>query len=784
MIAEFDRNRNFRCRAAWFAAALSAVLSLMHGCADMPVVGPPPGEEQAMGDASIVFGPYLTSADRKQPVLRFISNRRCVAGLQALDSGSRRVNRQGSFSLFHALAIPDLVPSTLRRYQLLLDDKDGGIHPIKGLPANGQGVAVGFAGGRAEPSRLAAVGRGLRSMGPDAALFLTSPFGGERPERPEDWANLFMGPLGATTEFGPLWFVPGSGLPEQLFPEHQGEGGYWKRDVGALRIIAIDARAFSFEQSRIRAMARLERDLDPAHRQRAWTVVALPRPVFDARIADGRILDALGDRLEAGGVDLVVCGGAPYYLRTRPFETAGSGQTRYVALADTPSGPPPGMQPREYVAAMSGSPHMARLWVDEGSLEWQVFDLEGRPVDRLTLEYRRRPIEPGLSKADVLIDAQATLNLQKEIMRIVRQAARAVPSPESRQMLALQFANPSTRRFSGQIAWDVVPGSGWSIEPMVMPFDLQPGQGAVARFGVMPGDPQNPPRVAAAGADVGTTDDILLLTREVGYDVRVAPTRVRLDARVRDKDYWEQLPSLDGFAGVADGQTVANQTEARIMADRRGLIVALSMRADLASAANPAASDPDRDRDGPVLSDESVEVWLDPERRGRDYYRFAVNPRNVAYDESSRDGVAYNPQWPHAVRFGRVSDREVWNAEMIIPWTALDLAGPPASGAEWGMQIVRRDYSALRGVERRRGRDKPAPVVSQWVDTRGANNRPGLYGVLRFGDMSSLAVEETPAESEGAAPGGFVRGGSLPARPGGGFVPPPSAPEPPAPDLQ
>ncbi|MDR0361756.1 MAG: hypothetical protein LBJ46_03580 [Planctomycetota bacterium] len=764
-------------------AALLAAILLTHGCADMPIIEPPPGEDRPIGDASVVFGPYLTSADQMQPVLRFISDRRCVAGIQAFDSSIRKVSRQGSFSLFHSLTIPDLTPSVVKRYQLWLDDRDGGIHRIKGLPAIGQGVAIGFAGGRAEPARLASVGQSMRSIAPDAVVFLTPPFDGNRPERPEDWATLFMGPLGATTALGPLWFTPGAGLPEQIFPEHSREGGYWKRDVGALRIIAIDARAFSFENSRKNALARLDRDLDPAHRERAWTVVVLPRPVFDARIADGRILDALGDKFETGGVDLVICGGSPYYLRTRPFQTAGSGQTRYVAVADTPTGPPPGLQPREYVAAISGSPHIARLWADEGTLEWQVVDLTGRPVDHLVLDYQRRPIEPGLSKHDVMIDAQATLNLQKEVIRIARQAAKAVPSPERQQMLALHFANPTTRGFAGAIDWDIPPGSGWHIEPQSMPFDLQPGQGAIARFMVTPGNPQTPPRIVASAMDVGTSDDLLHLTREAGYDVRVAPTRVRIDGRVRDKDYWQELPSLVGFTNVADGQAVENQTEARVMADSRGLIVALSMQADLASASNPPASDPDRDRDGPVLRDESVEVWFDPTRRGRDYYRFVINPRNVVYDESSRDGIAYNPQWPHTVRFGRASGRETWNAELLIPWAALDLAGPPDSGAEWGMQLVHRDYSAAREVERRRGRDKPPPVVSQWVDTRGANTRSGLYGLLRFGDMSALTVEDTPAaESETPMPGGFIRGGSLPARPGGGFAPPP-VPEPPAPDL-
>ncbi|MCL2001616.1 MAG: hypothetical protein FWG74_09290, partial [Planctomycetes bacterium] len=730
-------SRTFRNRVGLLTLGL--VLAVLPGCTDIPIIQPPPGEDQPIGPASVVLGPYLTSSDGMQPFLRFVSNRRSVAGIQVVSSASgverKYVNRQASFSLFHSLAIPELDPAAAKRYQLWLGDQDGGLYAIRGLPRSGQAAAIAFAGGGTAGGNLDEIGRRLRALEPNAVVFTSPPFQPDQPVEPPDWEMRFFGPIGDKVALGPLWFAPGGNLPAELFPEHAAEGGYWKRDIGALRLIGIDARAFSFESSRSAVLTRLDRDIDPSHRRRAWTVIVLSRSAFDARIGDGRILGSLGDRMELGGVDLVI-GAGGYYLRTRPFSICGVGQTRYISLSGNPSGPAPGLTPREYVAAITGQPHVARLWADEGTLEWQLFDLQGNPIDILTLEARRPAIEPTLSMMDVAADAQAALTLQREILGIVRQAARAVPEPDRQMLLSLYFANPTPRRFTGRLSWDIPAGSGWHIEPSVMPFDLQPGQGAVARFGINPGTAALPPILTASGVDVGTSSDRLFITREKRYDVYPAPEPIRLDARVHDKNYWKTLPVLSGLETEA-GLPPANPTEARITADQAGLIVAISMAASQVSSVNPKAGDTEADHDGPVLDDESVEVFIDPGRRGREYYHFAINPRNVVLDSSSRAGLAYNPNWQHQARFGRVGSLETWNVEMRIPWEALGLAGPPAPNSEWGFQIARRDYSAAREAEQKRIRAAPPPEISQWAQTGGDNTRSGLYGILRFGDLSA-----------------------------------------------
>lgn len=769
---------------------LAVSVIVFHGCADMPITTPPPGEDMPIGEAQVVLGPYLTSADAMQPFMRFVSSRRTVAGIQAITTSRKYISRQASFSLFHSLAIPEL-GDFVKPYQLYLGDQDGGAWGIRGLPRRGMAASVGFAGASIDYNRLYSVGNALRMLDLNAVVFTSPPFGGGVPNQPVDWETQFFRPLGDKVAFGPMWFVPGSGLPKELFPENAAEGGYWKRDMGALRIIGMDARAFSFESSREAILERLRKDLDPSHVERAWTVVVLSRSAFDARVGDGRILGALGDIMERGGVDLVI-GAGDYYMRTRPFSsTVGAGQTRYISIADSPTVSPSALVSREYVAALSSTPHVARLWADEGTLEWQVVDLAGRPIDVLTLESQRVPLETPMSLAMAMDDAQSSLSLQREVLRITRQAAKAVPNPQDRQMLTLNFANPTTRVFSGTMRWVIPPGSNWVIEPMDLPFTLQPGQGAAARFALLPGSNANPAQLTVSVPDVGASTEPVLITRERVYEVQQAPEEIRIDARFRDKRYWRTVPVLAGFQTL-DGGEPESRTEARVTADKTGLVIAVSMAAKNASQVNPPAADPELDRDGAVLEDESLEIYLDPKRDGRDFYQFAINPRNVVLDSSSRAGTSYNPAWRRVVRFGRVGDIETWDAEMRIPWEAVGLAGMPEQGDEWGIQLVRRDYAGRReNMGRRRGRNYVAPPaeVSQWVQTGGDNTRPGLYGVLRFGDMTQ-APEAADTGRRAAAPGVLIRGGGmlpgrLPTGTGGAFIPPPSAPipEPPPPDM-
>ncbi len=771
---------------------VAALLLTLHGCADMPIVEPPPGEDKPIGEAMVVLGPYLTSQDGMQPFLRFVSSRRTVAGVQSLASTKKYINRQGSFSLFHALAIPELEQHT-KLYELWLGDQDAGTYGIRGLPRSGTATSIGFAGGSVLNGRLNGVGNQLRRLVPSAIVFTSPPFPGGMPDAPVDWESQFFAPLGDKVALGPMWFVPGAGLPKDLFPENAKEGGYWKRDLGALRLIGIDARSFSFESSRNAVMDRLRADLDPQHINRAWTVVVLSRSAFDAHIGDGRILGALGGILEQGGVDLVI-GHGDYYMRTHPFMANGRGQTRYITIADSPVNAPDAMSSRDYVAAISGTPHIARLWVDDGGLEWQVLDLAGKPIDVLTLTVDRPHLDAPMSTELALQDASANLSLQREILKITRQAAQADNKPGQDLKLSLNFANPTNQIFSGVMRWSLPGGADdWRIEPMEMPFTLQPGQGAAARFLVRPGNPAAPPLLTAFAQDIGSSTEPLIVTKRKYYDVQKSPESIRLDARFRDKSYWRTLPVLTGFE-TAVGQPAVSPTEGRVTADKDGLVIALSMAAKNASQVNPPAANPDSDRDTRVLEDESIEVYLDPNRDGREFYRFAINPRNVILDSSSRGGLSYNPSWRHVTRFGRVGDIETWDVEMRIPWESLGQANMPAPGTEWGMQVVRRDYAGLRqDTGRRRGRNwvPPDPQVSEWVRTGGDNTRPGLYGVLRFGDLSE-APEAADTGRRAPAPGVLIRGrqdaplpGRLPMGGPGGFIPPPSGPvvEPPPPDM-
>jgi hypothetical protein len=97
--------------------------------------------------------------------------------------------------------------------------------------------------------------------------------------------------------------------------------------------------------------------------------------------------------------------------------------------------------------------------------------------------------------------------------------------------------------------------------------------------------------------------------------------------------------------------------------------------------------------------------------------------------------------------------------------------------------LARRDHSASRKQSRRRGAAAEPPEISQWAQTFGDNTRPGLYGILRFADISGAPESGDSARGTVPAPGLLLRGGQLPGRLPG-FSSSPPIPEPPPPDIE
>ena len=113
-------------------------------------------------------------------------------------------------------------------------------------------------------------------------------------------------------------------------------------------------------------------------------------------------------------------------------------------------------------------------------------------------------------------------------------------------------------------------------------------------------------------------------------------------------------------------------------------------------------------RDEHLWEEEVVEIFLDPDRSGRDYYELEINPANVTCD------LRMLSPWPdkkgdidwdlaglatrvHALR-GQAGETLGWTATAFLPWSGLrslpsarKLPLPPRTGDVWRFNVFRID---------------------------------------------------------------------------------------------
>jgi hypothetical protein len=106
-----------------------------------------------------------------------------------------------------------------------------------------------------------------------------------------------------------------------------------------------------------------------------------------------------------------------------------------------------------------------------------------------------------------------------------------------------------------------------------------------------------------------------------------------------------------------------------------------------------------------AVTDDSVEIYVDPRRPGLGFFRLALNSLGAA--KSSHDGG-----WEVATEVGEAG----WTVEVRIPF---DLIGArPDRGEVWGFNACRND--------------KGSGQASAWSCTRGGYAKPERFGGLMF----------------------------------------------------
>ena len=179
-----------------------------------------------------------------------------------------------------------------------------------------------------------------------------------------------------------------------------------------------------------------------------------------------------------------------------------------------------------------------------------------------------------------------------------------------------------------------------------------------------------------------------------------------IDARI-DEPLWQQAYRLPQFFWNTGSARANTSTEVRVTYDDNALYVAY------------VNDEPRNDRvnisyrqDSSFLNtDDTVQLFLDPEGKGSSYYYFVVNPANVRYQRASFD-QSWSRPWQSAAR----QFSHGWVVEMAIPFQSL---GIKAGDKNWRGNFCRR-------------RPQEIADFHCWSFTYGGVHRLDRMGQLRF----------------------------------------------------
>jgi hypothetical protein len=165
----------------------------------------------------------------------------------------------------------------------------------------------------------------------------------------------------------------------------------------------------------------------------------------------------------------------------------------------------------------------------------------------------------------------------------------------------------------------------------------------------------------------------------------------RLDGSLGDP-VWSFANTTRAFVETRHGGLAAVQASAKLLWDERYLYVGLEVHDALLRASHT-------ERDDHLWEQDCVELMVDPDGDGKNYFEIQVSPRGVVFDtryDSRRVPQPFgHTDWDSKVRVGvsprgDLDDKAAdagYTVEMAIPWQAFSLGrkpiAPPAIGDEW-----------------------------------------------------------------------------------------------------
>lgn len=174
---------------------------------------------------------------------------------------------------------------------------------------------------------------------------------------------------------------------------------------------------------------------------------------------------------------------------------------------------------------------------------------------------------------------------------------------------------------------------------------------------------------------------------------------VEIDGRL-DEDAWKHALETGPFVDTLSGGEANVRATGKLLWDDDALYVAVEVADPYLKSTFEAADDH-------LWTEDAVELMIDPDADGRNYFEIQVSPTGVVfdtrYDTRRQPGPFGHLGWTSGIvartaLSGTVNDDEAdegWLAELRVPWTAFAHGDPPAerpeAGAIWGMNLYVMD---------------------------------------------------------------------------------------------
>jgi len=216
---------------------------------------------------------------------------------------------------------------------------------------------------------------------------------------------------------------------------------------------------------------------------------------------------------------------------------------------------------------------------------------------------------------------------------------------------------------------------------------------------------------------------------------------------VLDDAAWQnqQKLMLDSSASGVSGKRPSQPTEAFIVRDDSHLYIAFRCSEPEVDKLRTL----EKNRDGHVWIDDSVEVFLSPATAAKKYYHFMTNPLGTQYDGIGYMATEWNPAWESKTKTGKGE----WTVEIAIPFSILELGD---MDEVWRINLCRNRFAGNQ-----------SPEYSSWAPVFYNFHDPLHFGFLKGitrKDMQRFMYEFTNVELKKETDNTFSLSGMIKAK--------------------